>query len=80
MYSTDHFDNKHLCLLVWRGGNNSNLFHTSWAWNLEQKEASIEKDKVLSIDTSSSRSGSGVRGLLRGDFVSVDVRKVRFAA
>ena len=67
----------HLCLLVWRGGNNSNFFHTCRAWNLE-KENTLKK--INCTVTSSSRSGSGVRGLLRGDFVSVDVRKVRFAA
>ena len=80
MPSAAYFDDTHLCLLVWRGGDNSNFFHTGRAWNLKKVGNINRKVQGSVIVTSSSRSGSGVRGLLRGDFVSVDVRKVRFAA
>ena len=80
MPSPAYFDDTHLCLLVWRGGDNSNFFHTGRAWNLKKVGNINRKVQGSVIVTSSSRSGSGVRGLLSGDFVSVDVRKVRFAA
>ena len=36
MPSAAYFDDTHLCLLVWRGGDNSNFFHTGRAWNLKK--------------------------------------------
>ena len=68
----------HFCLLVWRGSDDANFFQTGWAWNL-RKERQCQSLTSLN-NTSCSRSGSGVRGLLRGDLVSVDVKKVRLAA
>ena len=72
----------HLCLLVWRGSDDANFFQTGWAWNLRMKgkrEDNVHHSQVLN-NTSCSRSGSGVRGLLSGNLVSVDVKKVRLAA
>ena len=72
----------HLCLLVRRGSDDANFFQTGWTWNLRikgKKEGNVHPSQVLN-NTSCSRSGSGVRGLLSGDLVSVDVKKVRLAA
>ena len=44
-----------------------------------KKEYNVRHSRVLN-NTSCSRSGSGVRDLLSGDLVSVDVKKVRLAA